>query len=698
MPDNFTLFSAILSLVLNIFQVIAIFTSFIMFFFLMINKFSKALKYILASSGFGIGPRIRALFYCRQSPVKKRAFIEFSMLKSLGYGMVSSEWHSIINEFRVFYAINEANMTYTVPNCTLFIGEDFSNVTKKYFEYFSIPKVKKTFGILDDKIGWVLKIYIEEAYVTPTCLLTGLLSRFEENWGEFIKRYVSTAYIAETNENRNKSNAILTSELYFTFAWLLWGPSYELRYKNYWTGLCQISYGDESNSIPAVANMDTDVVSKLQKEFIENQRHRYGSLVSATMLIFENKNFYKSIRNIVSPDNVYFYNKVENGPLSFAAQINDLSICDNYKAKKYYCTAYVWLLFEMEDENHFTFRPEYSIAFFEHANLTDEESYRFLIETLIDKSVKHFTDIFSKPEYKGRTYRFVCAMNDEITVSFQKRYKHIMNFESEIGRNFNTRIFLEPKHSPTAAFMAFDEYFSSSNILSYVEVSLKDKDTISDLGKFYTDIYMENFPDTDERESFNNMLLYLKNTETAKKYRYHIILVKDNNGNVLGGGIFDYFVETNSGVIEFIAVKSDLQSSGTGTSIYKHILNVMEYDAHKTNKKKLSYVFCEIDSPGNNKLNNYKYLHFWNKHNYWHLDLTYIQPSLSPLQSPVHKLWLIISPQARDLSEIQGELITKVIYDYLKYAMQINEPNENADYIKMKNELSSKPVKILNIL
>lgn len=656
--------------------------------------------HILASSGFGVLLRLRALIICRKSPIKKRAFIEFAMLKSQGYWKTSSEWHSIINEFKAFCAISETDMTYIIPNCTMLIGEDFSNVTKKYFEYFSIPKVKKAFGISGDQIEWALQIHIEEAYITPTCLLTGLLSRFEENWGEFIKRYVSTAYIAETDEDqeKNKAKTILTNELYFTFAWLLWGPSYEIKHRNFWAGLCQISYGDESNSIPAVANVNTNAAAKLQAKFIENKGHRYGILVSAKISIFENKAYYKSIRNIVNPEDTYFYNKIENGAFPFAAQIDDLIVCDNYKAKKYYCTAYVWLLFELEEQEHFAFRPEKSIAFFEHANLTDKKSYQFLIETLIDKSIKHFADIFSKPEYEGRRYRFVCAMNDEITASFYERYHEIIDSENEIGKKFRNRIFPEPKHAPAVAFSAYDEYFSKSNVLSYFEVSLKDKNTISEFGRFYTDIYMENFQDADERETFDNMLLYLKNGETAEKYRYHIILAKDNNGNVVGGGIFNYFIETNSGVIEFIAVKSDTQSSGIGTLIYKHILNVMGFDARKINNKKLAYVFCEIDSPEYSKSNNKKYLYFWNKHNYWHLDFNYIQPALSSSQSPVHGLWFLISPQGSDLSEVKGELVAKIICDYMKYAMQINNPQENSDYIKMKGELLSKPVNVLRII
>ena len=210
---------------------------------------------------------------------------------------------------------------------------------------------------------------------------------------------------------------------------------------------------------------------------------------------------------------------------------------------------------------------------------------------------------------------------------------------------------------------------------------------------------MENFPDADERESFNNLLLYLKNAENAEKYRYHIILAKDNNGNVVGGAIFNYFVESNSGVIEFIVVKTDTQSSGIGTLLYKQILIIMQREAKKLAKKKLGYVFCEIDAPGFGKSNNKKYLYFWNKHNYWHLDFSYVQPSLSPTQAPVLGLWFIVSSQqGTDLSELKGELILSVIHDYMKYAMQIDNPKENTDYLKMKEELLSKPVKVIRIL
>ena len=696
MSENLSLFSGYLEFLLNMLQLTAVAVSCLTFFFLMFNKFSNGLKVILAPCGFNTKARLKTFFVCRQSLVKKRAFLEYAMLKSQGYVLISSEWHSIINEFKVFYDDNNSNLVYNIPNCTVLIGEDFSSVVKRYFEYFSIPKVKKAFGISDDRIGWILNIHIEEAYATPTCLLTGLLSRFEENWSEFIKRYVSTAYIA--GEENSNCNVILSDELYLTFAWLLWGPSYELKYKNYWRGLCQISYGDESNSIPVMLNANSNAIEIMQKRFAENEGLQYGALLSIDVSLYENRAFYKSIRNSINYENAYFYDKIEKSSISFAAEIDKLTVCENYKANRYYCTAYVWLLFELDDEKFFSFSPEKSLAFFEHANLTDKETYLFLIETLIDKSIKHFTKIFNRTELEGRKYRFVCAMNEEITAAFYARYREIMKTDSETGRAFAKRILLEPKHSPAAAFAAYDKYFSTNSLFSFEEVTLKNKETVSEFAIFYTGVYMENFPDPNERETFDNFLAYLKNAQTADKYRYHIILAKDINNNIIGGGIFDYFEKPNAGVIEFIAVKNNSQSGGIGTLIYNKILEIMSADAHETRKKRLEYVFCEIDSPDYSKAEIKKYLYFWNKCNFWRLNFSYVQPPLSQNQSPVTGLWFTVSPQIGNCSEIKGELVINVLSDYMKYAMQIDNPEENQCFQKMRDEILSKEIRLLSIL
>ena len=686
-----------LELFLNVFELVAIIASVITFFVLMINKYSQALKKILYPCGMGFGPRMRVLFICRKSQIKKRAFLEYAILKTGGYPVINTEWYTIINGFKAYYSdAEQGELIYSIPNCTLLIEKEFSNVTARYFEYFSQVKVKKAFGIQEEKFPWVIKLRIEEAYATPTCLLTGLLSQYDESWEEFIKRYVSTAYITENGETQSKN--VLSNELYFTFAWLLWGPSYELEYRKYWAGLCQLSYGDESNSVPAIADTESSVAERLKNRFLENEDRRYGALISADVSIYNKKPFYASLRTNINPNNTYFYDKIENGDLAFGIRIDDFVSCVNYKAKKYYSTAYVWILFELEDD-YFSFKPEKSVAFFEHANLASKGTYKFLIETLIEKSLKHFEGIYSKTENFNRRYRFVCAMNDKIALECINKYHDIMESDTEFGRILKEKIIMEPKHSPADVFSSYDEFFSPNKSLQCVEVSYLDQNTISELGQFYTDIYMEAFPDDDEREGFDNLLKYLKCAANAKEYKYHIILAEDDTNRIVGGCIFNYYKKSNTGVIEFLAVRSDLQSSGIGTMLYKHVKAMLSEDAHRMLGRSIDYISCEIDSPEYSKSEIKKYLYFWNKNNFWHLDFNYVQPALSAGQKPVTGLWLTISPQRESQNEIPSKLVADIIYDYIKYAMCIEDPSQCPEYVNMEKQLmSSETVRLRKII
>ncbi len=680
--DEFPFF---LELFLNIVELFAIFISMITFFTFMFNKFSKAMKEILSPCGMSFIPRVRALFICRKSQIKKRAFLEYAIIKTGGTPVINPEWHTIINSFKTYYASAEqGDLIYLISNCTSLIYKDFSDAVGRYFRFFSQKKVQKAFGIQEEQLHWVIKLHMEEAYVTPTCLLTGLLSQYNENWEEFIKRYVSTAYITEDDSQRQN---VLSNELYFTFAWLLWGPSYEVDYQKYWEGICQLSYGDESNSIPAIADTETGVADDLKKLFCENKERRYGELISADILLYDKKPFYLAQRSNVNPNNKYFYDKIEGSELSFGVKIVQFTACSNYKSKKYYSTAYVWLLFEIEDEDY-SFKPEKSVAFFEHANLANNNTYDFLISTLIDKSIKHFESIYLKPENVNRRYRFVCAMNDRIALECRNRYNEIVESETPIGKLIKGKIIMDTKHSPAEVFASYDEFFSPSKLLKYIEVSLDDSKTLSALGQFYTDIYMDVFPDENERETFDHFLQYLG--RSADAYTYHVILAINELGKVVGGGVFDYFKSSNTGVIEFIAVRKDMQSSGVGSMIYRHIVSIMSENAYQMNGKPLDYICCEIDSPEYSGAEIKKYLYFWNKNNYWHLNFNYIQPALSLGQQPVTGLWFTIAPQQAPVKSIDPQFILLILHDYFKYAMAIDDPKNCREYILISEELLAK--------
>lgn len=685
MPEEIGLSLDILEALLNILEFLALIASIITFFVLMLNQFYRALKKLLAPYRLGFWTRIRVLVLCRRSPLKKRAFLEFALLKTGGRGISSSQWQTLINEFKTHYTEDGKGLVYVLENCMPLLGEPFAEAVRAYFRFFDNAKVRKAFGMQEgDVLHWVTKLRIEEAYATPTCLLTGLLARYEENWEDFIGRYVSTAYITDTDESGE--TRILSNELYMTFAWLLWGPSYELEYIRYWSGLCQLSFGDESNSVPAIAA--PSVAPAVAERFQANVGRRYGELMTTDLTVYEGEEYLKELRAGILPEEVYFYEKIKE-QVPFVLQIDAFAPREGYKAKKYYCTAYVWILFELEDEERYDFQPENSLAFFEHANLTDMSVYQFLTDTLLNKSILHFERVFSDPKYAQRKYRFVCAFNKDIERKFVEAYQRRAEAGDELASAFAERVILHPKRLPADAFAAYDAFFSRKSQYHYTEVNLADRGTITDLATFYTEIYMECFPDPDERESFDNLLRYLKKAEGEKAYSYHIVLAKDGDGTIIAGGIFDYFKHSNCGVIEFIAVRQSLQSSGIGSAVFRHMFSVLSGDSFKNGKKKLDYVFCEIEDPAVNQVPVKKYLHFWEKYKFRRIDMQYIQPALSGVQKPVHGLWLTVSASNGIADEIPVDVVLNVIADYMRYAMGIAVPACNEEYQKMARELSA---------
>ncbi len=686
MLEKLFFISDVVQVPLNLIAFIALLASIVTFFAFLRNLYAKGLRDILLPCGCTFRPRLRILFLCRRSPLKKRIFIEYALLKTQGHTIVPSQWNLIINDFKLFYNESASKHVYTIPNCTALIGEAFAAGIQRYFDFFCNPRALKTFGADSRDLSWVITIHVAEAYATPTCLLMGLLSKYEENWSEFVKKYVSSAFLSPSIPSGE--SPVLTNELYDTFAWLLWGPSYELNYEHYWDGICQISFGDESNSFAAIANRNFPMNRQLQLLFQKSTAFRYGALLSIDISLHEKNAYFRSIWDTINPKNEYFVQKIEESQ-AFAAEITAFSPYENYKSNKYYCTAYVWLLFELENEEGFAFRPETSVAFFEHTNLADKETYSFLTETLIDKCFKHFSTIFSDPVYSSRRYRLVCAMNSMIHARFVERYRHLLSQGDRIAEQFASRLLVEPRRSPPTVFAEFDSFFTSADTISFMEVSLSDKASFSAFSQFYSDVYLECFPNADERETYDSLIQYLRNAMTDIRYRYHIVLV-ENRGRIIGGGIFDYFKASNCGMLEYVAIQPEFQSSGVGTQLYRHILSVLEEDAFR-NQHKLACVFCEVESSdylgatGNSS--KVKCIPFWRKQGFSKLDFHYIQPALSANQKSVEILNLIACNLTGKNSFLPKELVLLVIKEYMLYCMRIDHPEAHPVYREMAKSL-----------
>ena len=120
------------------------------------------------------------------------------------------------------------------------------------------------------------------------------------------------------------------------------------------------------------------------------------------------------------------------------------------------------------------------------------------------------------------------------------------------------------------------------------------------------------------------------------------------------------------------------------------MLSVLSTDARQCAGRPLDYVFCEIDSPEYSRAEIKKYLYFWDKNGYYHIDFRYVQPALSDKQNPVTGLWLTVAPQQSREKTIPAQTVLDVLYDYMHYAMEIDDPAACPEYRDAAKEMGEK--------
>lgn len=344
-------------------------------------------------------------------------------------------------------------------------------------------------------------------------------------------------------------------------------------------------------------------------------------------------------------------------------------------------------------DNHY-FQPQKSITFFEHANLANQLSYEACIRSLINKCFDHFDTVFSDNRL-NRKYRYCLSMNQTIEDKLLKRLDDRVNCNDDYSIIYKENIYIYKLYSESDIFSSFDSYFEDSeDEFKYVEIDINDKNSMIELGEYYKSIYIESFPDANERESLDSIIDFLtkKSQGWYKKNNYHVILVL-KSGKIVGGIICDYFADSNCGVIEFIAIKEEYQSGGIGTRIYQKSVEILRKDARLNSQNELDYIFGEIEKVNDNKsIEDKKYLWFWWKMGYKKIDFDYIQPALDSNKQCVSSLDLILIQLSHTSSltdEINTNILKGFLIDYAKYAMRIDQPENNPDLLNMINKINN---------
>lgn len=221
-------------------------------------------------------------------------------------------------------------------------------------------------------------------------------------------------------------------------------------------------------------------------------------------------------------------------------------------------------------------------------------------------------------------------------------------------------------------------------------------DDIVLLRQFYHDIYVPEFPDPNERESLENMEQYLRLKEEGwyQANDYHILLFLDN-GAPIAGSIIDYLAGPNTGVIEFMVVQKAIRQTGLGAALLKWTEDRLKQDAIKAGHASWDYIIAEMNDPFrsadlHDSMDTWERAMVWHRWGYRKTRFPYVQPSLSPDKEPVHYLLLMCKPGDHvDPNIMPSEAVVNAVYDYARWAMRIDNPEENHECRQMAAYLRS---------
>ena len=210
---------------------------------------------------------------------------------------------------------------------------------------------------------------------------------------------------------------------------------------------------------------------------------------------------------------------------------------------------------------------------------------------------------------------------------------------------------------------------------------------------FYDGPYTAEFPDPNERESYANMVTYLRAAGTHEN-GYHIVLALADN-RAIGGSVSDYFADSNAGVVEFILTAPEHRGSGLGTALLRDTEGRLVADAQRRGRD-LGFIAAEINDPFRrsatpDNVDPFERAGWWDRRGYGKLDFPYVQPALSPEQVPVRNLMLgvkLFAPSQR--RAISAPAVDVFLRDYLIHAMRIADPASSAEYVEMSRWLGSR--------
>ncbi len=215
------------------------------------------------------------------------------------------------------------------------------------------------------------------------------------------------------------------------------------------------------------------------------------------------------------------------------------------------------------------------------------------------------------------------------------------------------------------------------------------------LRRFYTACYEPAFPNPDERESLANMESYLDAKEQGwyGPNNYHVIVALRGD-DILGGTVCDYLAEPNAAMIEYLLVQPDFRASGLGVSLAAEIERLCRADAAEIDGRELDWLVGETEDPyraaTTEDFDTFVRARIMARANVRIVDFHYVQPALSEAGASVENLLLIARPGNGKAEVIRTEVVLSIVAEYFRWAMRIEDPTSNSEYLRMASALDGR--------
>ena len=224
--------------------------------------------------------------------------------------------------------------------------------------------------------------------------------------------------------------------------------------------------------------------------------------------------------------------------------------------------------------------------------------------------------------------------------------------------------------------------------MELIDVNLNKQSDMHCLKQFYDEVYVYEFTDENEIETYENIIKSIENI--SDECDYHVLLLKLKN-RVIGGVIFDYFPKIKSAVVEFLAISKKYQGKKYGTLLFEKSLKLI-----KKNGQELDYIFADINKY-DESIKSMNYLYFWKSLNFKIINFDYLQPALGKGKKEVNYLNLIFN--SYENKSLKKEVLTNFLLHYAKYSMRIINPEKNLTIIKLlQNVEKIKDIKLSKII